>query len=101
MERPKFEQVPDGYIVWQWPEFQALMARMGVPQDVYSRGVTLRVYEGKCPTITHEYIASDTTKPRVAKIDTTTMVNKEWRTSAPRQIDTQGDPVIHVYGGEG
>ncbi len=106
MERPDSELVPDGYVVFRWPEFQALMARMGVPEGVYTRGLTISVYEGRCPTVTHEYIASDTTKLRPVYpkiIDTTTVHNEAIRTSEPSDLSKVGPPIIThiVLGGEG
>lgn len=59
-----YEPMYDGYNVYHWPEFQALIKRLGVAEPFLTRGLTIRVAEGEVVEITHTYIAVDTTKPK-------------------------------------
>lgn len=61
MQIPK--SAKDGWHVYKWPEFQALMDRLGVPYNARTRAITLRVAIGEAVKIEHEFQGGDLTKP--------------------------------------
>lgn len=93
---PKEERYPmvcDGFAVYRWPEFRALMLRLGVPIDEKrTTKITLTLTEGEVVLIDHQYQAEDRSsgadKPKV--VDTTSLQNEHYRTAVPKQREEIG-----------
>ncbi len=77
----------DGWKVMQWPEFKALMDRLGVPADRPTTAITLRVAIGETPMVNHEYRGRDQQPGAkgLKVVETTDVNNKEYQTFAPSE----------------
>lgn len=73
----------DGYMVFRWPEFQALAFRLGIDITRPMKRLVLDLQEGACPVILIEQRGSDAVQAALKRMDTTTVHNKEFRTYAP------------------
>ena len=49
----------DGYSVWHWPEFQALVKRLGIDLEAPTLAVTIRVHHEEIVTVIHEFRGLD------------------------------------------
>lgn len=55
--------IGDGFTVFHWPEFQALMRRMGIPPELLTKGIDIHVHEGDSVAVCHRYLATDSPPP--------------------------------------
>ena len=50
----------EGSSVWKWPEFQALIKRLGVDLESPTTSITIEVSLDKLVSVTHEFYGLDT-----------------------------------------
>ena len=55
---PRMRHVIPGYKLWEWPEFNALLKRLGVP-DINTARIVIDVDCDGMAKITHEYYGVD------------------------------------------
>lgn len=49
----------DGYEVYHWPEFRALMERMGLDYFAHTVSISFRIAAGECVVVEHRIAAED------------------------------------------
>ena len=61
---PKHHKHPlvEGYSIWRWPEFQAVLGRLGVDLKAPTTDITITIPLDCVVSITHEFYGFDTTK---------------------------------------
>lgn len=63
-ELREYPPAADGYIVYQWPEFQAFCKRLGVVWNLTTIDLSIHIIEGKRVEIEQRYTGRDTSAPK-------------------------------------
>lgn len=71
-----------GREVYQWPEFKALCARLGIPLELRTTHMAIEITHDDVVRVRHEYQGQQV--PDVPQVvDTTTLHNERFRTKQP------------------
>lgn len=92
MDDPPQFDIPTGWDVWRWPEFQAFARRLGIPLDRPTVDLNIYLPLEEAVTITEEYRGDQLFNARRRKgtqsqVETTSVQNEQFKTFRPLPND--------------